>query len=288
MKLHLVDATYELFRAFFGAPPRTAPDGMEVGATVGIAESILGLLRQEDVTHVACATDQVIESFRNKLFDGYKTGEGMEPTLWAQFPLAEEVLTALGVRVWPMVEFEADDALAAGAAQFRDQVEQVQIMTPDKDLAQCVIEDRVVLVDRRRQLTYDEQGVWAKWGVAPGSIPDYLALVGDNADGIPGIPAWGAKSASSVLARYRSLEAIPDNPQEWDVKVRGAKRLAANLAEQRDNATLYRTLATLRTDVDLGCELEDLRWQGADQAALAQCCERLGYPRLLERVHRFR
>ncbi|MFI5369425.1 MAG: 5'-3' exonuclease H3TH domain-containing protein, partial [Spirochaetia bacterium] len=212
MKVHLVDGTYELFRSHFGAPPRKAPDGQEVGATAGLLRSLLMLVTTPGVTHVACAFDHVIESFRNQLYPGYKTGEGVDPALLAQFDLAERAVAALGIVVWPMVEFEADDALAAGASRFKSQpgVEQVVICSPDKDLAQLVSGDKVVCWDRRRDIVLDEQGVVDKFGVRPSSIPDYLALVGDSADGYPGIPLWGGKSASAVLSRFDHLESIPD------------------------------------------------------------------------------
>lgn len=287
MKVHLVDGTYELFRAYYGAPPRTAPDGMEVGATVGLLSSFIALLRDEDTTHVAVAYDHVIESFRNDLFAGYKTGEGIDPALRAQFELAEDATRALGVVVWPMVEFEADDAIAAGAEKWRGRpgVDQVLLCSPDKDLTQCVRGAKVVSFDRRRGIVLDEAGVEAKFGVAPGSIPDYLALVGDSADGIPGIPRWGAKSAAAVLSHYRRLERIPDAVEQWDVQVRGAPALARNLAEMRAEALLYRELATLRTDVELDEELEDLEWRGP-ASGLASFCERLGAPDLVDRVPR--
>ncbi|MEM9874007.1 MAG: 5'-3' exonuclease H3TH domain-containing protein [Myxococcota bacterium] len=270
MKLHLVDGTYELFRAFFGPPPARAPDGREVGAVRGLMRSMAQLLGDPDVTHVAVAFDTVIESFRNELFDGYKTGEGLEPRLKAQFPLAEAAMEAMGLRVFGMVTFEADDAIASAAARWRGEVEQVVLCSPDKDLAQCVRGAHVVLRDRMRRVTTDEDGVRDKFGVSPRSIPDYLALVGDNADGIPGIPRWGAKSTAAVLAHYERLEAIPDDAARWEVAVRGAKGLAANLATARPEALLYRTLATLREDVPLEVNLDDLRWRGprADLEAL--------------------
>ena len=288
MKVHLVDGTYELFRAYYGAPPRSDAEGREVGATIGILSSLASLVREADVTHVAVAFDHVIESFRNELFAGYKTGEGVEPELLAQFELAEDAAQALGLVVWPMVEFEADDAIAAGAAKWRahPQVEQVVLCSPDKDLAQCVDGTRVVCYDRRRQILLDEEGVVAKFGVSPASIPDYLALVGDSADGIPGIPRWGAKSSAAVLARYGHIESIPDDAAAWDVKVRGAATLAENLAGLRSEAALYRQLATLRTDVELVDDLDDLEWQGASRE-LPALCERLGAPDLVDRVGRW-
>jgi 5'-3' exonuclease len=285
--LHLVDGTYELFRAHFGVPSRLDPNGREVGATVGIFQSIARLLREPEVTHVAVAFDRVVESFRNDMFDGYKTGEGMEPVLFAQFDLAERAIAALGVKVWPMIEFEADDALATGAAYFAEKVDKVFVMTPDKDLAQCVLGRHVVMVDRRRELEIDEAGVHAKWGIAPESIPDYLALVGDTADGIPGLKGWGAKSASTVLAQYLHLEEIPASAADWDVKVRSGAKLGETLQSQMDDALLYRQLATLRTDAPIDTELEALRWKGADRSAVEKLAKELGVPRLGERVPRY-
>lgn len=288
MRIHLVDGTYELFRAHFGTPPRRGAGGEEVGATVGMLASLLSLVREEETTHVAVAFDHVIESFRNGLFAGYKTGEGVEPELMAQFPLAEKAAAALGLVVWPMVEFEADDALAAAAARWADSAGQVVVCSPDKDLAQTVRGARVVCFDRRRQITLDEAGVEAKFGVPPCSIPDYLALVGDSADGIPGIPRWGAKSTATVLARYRRIEDIPDDESDWDVRVRGAAALAENLAGSRDDALLYRRLATLRTDVPLAEELGDLEWRGAPRDDLMALLKRLDAENLAERVPRWR
>ncbi len=286
MRLHLVDGTFELFRAHFGAPGSLAPDGREVGATRGLLRSLYALLKEDGVTHVAVAFDQVIESFRNTLFDGYKTGEGLPAELLAQFPLAEEGARALGVVVWPMVEFEADDAIATAAAQWHDdeRVDQVVICSPDKDLAQCVRGKRVVTFDRIRKKEVDEGGVVEKFGVPPASIPDLLALVGDDADGIPGIPRWGAKSAAAVLARYGTLEKIPDDPTEWDVPVRGAATLATQLRENREAAMLYRTLATLRRDVPLTESIDDLEWKGADRAALTAFCTSIGDTGYVERM----
>ncbi len=287
MNLHLLDATYELFRAYFGFPKRQAPDGTEVGATYGIIETTLRLLRQDDVTHVAAATDTVIESFRNDLFDGYKTGAGIEPELMAQFPLAEEALTILGVVVWPLVEFEADDGIATAALRWVDDVEKVVILSPDKDLMQCVVGDRIVSFNRREEKELDEQGVIEKFGIPPVSIPDYLALVGDTADGVPGIPGWGAKSTSTVLARYGRLERIPTSHEEWDVTVRGAARLSGNLEAARDEAMLYRTLTTLRRDVPLAESLDDLEWKGVDQQAYLELCDRYDFGEIRERPHRW-
>jgi len=278
VRVHLVDGTYELFRAFYGAPSQLAPDGSEVGATRALLRSLASLLRQDGVTHVAVAFDHVIESFRNDLYPGYKTGEGIDPALWAQFPLAERASAALGLVVWPMIEFEADDALAAAAARFAADpaVEQVVIASPDKDLTQCVRQSRVVCEDRLRRITLDEAGVIAKFGVPPSSIPDWLALVGDSADGFPGLPRWGAKSASVVLARWRHLEHIPDQASAWEVSVRGAESLAASLRSGRKDAELYRTLATLRTDVPLAESLEDLRWRGPRRDELQSLCAEIG------------
>ncbi len=287
MRLHLLDATYELFRAFFGGgPDRQAPDGRDVKGVVGLIESTLSLLRQPDVTHLAAATDQVIRSFRNDLYDGYKTGEGLDPDIVAQFPLAERALEVLGVVVWKMDEFEADDALAAGAWRFSDDVDRVVILTPDKDLAQCVVGDRVVMFDRRREIVIDEDGVWEKWGVGPESIPDYLGLVGDTADGFPGVPSWGAKSASTLLARYTHLDRIPADAGEWDVKVRGAERLAANLREHREDAALFRHLATLRLDVPIEESLEDLEWQGVLRGPFLAFCDEFGFNDVRNRPHK--
>lgn len=290
MKVHLVDGTYELFRAYYGAPGSTAPDGREVGGTRALMSSLHSLVTTEGATHVAVAFDTVIESFRNELYDGYKTGEGIDPDLFGQFPLAERATAALGITVWPMVEFEADDGIAAGAARYVDdeRVEQVVLCSPDKDLAQCVRGQRVVLLDRRRRKTYDEPGVVEKYGVPPASIPDWLALVGDAADGFPGIPRWGAKSAAAVLTTYEHIERIPDLPSDWTANVRGAKSLAANLAERREEAMLYRTLATLRTDVPLTESLDDLEWKGADRDALTELCKELGDDKFVARVERWR
>ena len=276
MRVHLVDGTYELFRHFYGVPSHRNDAGEEVGATRGVLSSMLALLG-DGATHVGVATDHVIESFRNDLWPGYKDGSGIDPDLKAQFPLLEEVLRALGLTVWAMVEDEADDALASAAAVAGtdDRVDEALICTPDKDLAQCV-GGRVVQFDRRQRLRYDADGVRAKFGVDPESIPDYLALVGDSADGFPGLAGWGAKSAAAVLARYHHLEAIPVAAGQWEVSVRNSPRLAATLAAERDQALLFRTLARLRTDCDVG-RVDDWRWTGPtpDFAAL---CRRLDRP----------
>jgi len=287
MKLHLLDATYELFRAYHAVEPNRAPDGREVAAVGGLIGTTLSLLREPDVTHVAAATDHVIRSFRNDLWPGYKTEEGVPEDLLTQFPLAERALEALGVVVWPMVEFEADDALAAAAARHGEAVEQVVICTPDKDLAQCVSGTRIVQRDRRRAITYDEAGVREKYGVSPTSIPDWLALVGDAADGYPGLRGWGAKSAATVLARWRHLEAIPPDPAAWEVSPRGATRLAATLFTHRKGALLFRRLATLRRDVPLTQSLEDLRWRGVPRDRWLALCDELGFERARERPHRW-
>lgn len=282
MKVHLVDGTYELFRAHFGAFPAVAPDGRSVGAVRGLMQTLLALLSQDDVTHVAVAFDHVIVSFRNELFDGYKTGEGTSEELLAQFDPAEIATEALGIVTWPMVEFEADDAIATAAVRFADdpRVEQVVICSPDKDLMQVVRGDKIVSLDRRREILTDEAGVVEKFGVPPEAIPDYLALVGDSADGIPGVPRWGAKSASTLLARYGNIESIPDSELLWDVKVRGAKSVAGTLAEHRGEAALYKELATLRLDVPLTESLDDLEWKGARQTAYSNLCDELGLDRL--------
>jgi 5'-3' exonuclease len=286
MKVHLVDGTYELFRSFFGAPPSLSPSGQEVGATRGILYSLWALLRSDGVTHVAAAFDHVIESFRNDLYPGYKTSEGIPPELHAQFPLAERALHALGIVVWPMVEFEADDALATAAARWADAdgVEQVVICSPDKDLTQCVRGTQVVCFDRRQQKLFDHMGVVTKFGVPPASIPDYLALVGDTSDGYPGVARWGAKSAAALLARYERVEDIPDDSYHWDVTVRGASALAGSLRASRADAMLFKRLATLRTDAPLPETLDDLRWIGARRAELEALCAELGDEDFTNRV----
>ena len=287
MKVHLVDGTYELFRAYFAMPSLHSPDGRPVGAVRGLLQTLLALLRQDDVTHVACAFDHVIESFRNDLFEGYKTGAGVAQDLLAQFDLAEEATSSLGIVVWPMVEFEADDALATGAASWSDraEVDQIVICTPDKDLTQMVESDRVVCLDRRRNIVLDEPGVEAKFGVPPRSIPDYLALVGDSADGIPGVPRWGAKSVAQVLSRYGHIEMIPNDVSEWDVTPRGAEAMAASFRARRDDALLYKRLATLRVDVPLDESLSDLRWDGVPRRQFKDLCNELGFGQLAEVPH---
>jgi 5'-3' exonuclease len=263
LDVHLVDGTYELFRHYYALPSARAADGREVAAVRGVLASVLGMMKG-GATHIAVATDHVIESFRNELWPGYKTGEGIEPDLWAQFPLLEEVLSSAGIVVWPMVEFEADDALAAAAAAAtRDQrVEQVIICTPDKDLAQCVSGKRIVQLNRRTGVTIDEAGVVQKFGVLPASIPDYLALVGDSADGYPGLKGWGAKSSAAVLAKFLHIESIPLDSGEWHVNAANASALADTLSRERERALLFRTLATLRTDIALFDNVDQLRWSG--------------------------
>ena len=288
MKIHLVDGTYELFRAHYSPRPgRTAPDGRDVKATHGLAQSLIALLNQPDVTHVGVAFDSVIRSFRNDLFDGYKTGDGVEPDLLAQFPLAEQITSALGLTVWPMVEFEADDAIAAAAVRFAqfNSVEQALVCSPDKDLTQVVSGRRVVALDRRKGEVMDEAGVIEKFGVPPAAIPDYLALVGDSADGIPGIPRWGARTTATVLSRYGSIDNIPLDAGDWDVNIRGATALASGLAERMDDALLYRQLARLRLDVPLPETAPDqLRWKGVRLPDLEEFCQSLGLESLLARL----
>ena len=267
MEIHLVDGTYELFRHYFAVPSARDKEGHEVGAVRGVLASVLSMMK-EGATHVAVATDHLIESFRNRLWPGYKTGEGVAQDLLAQFPLLEEVLAAAGIVVWPMIEFEADDALAAGAAKaaLDPRVERVIVCTPDKDLAQCVRGTRVVQLNRRTRAICDERGVVQKFGVPPPSIPDYLALVGDSADGYPGLQGWGAKSSAAVLSKFGHLESIPADFREWQVNVTGASTLAATLARDRDLVMLFRTLATLRTDIPLFEDVDQLRWHGSTPA----------------------
>jgi 5'-3' exonuclease len=276
MEVHLVDGTYELFRHFFGQPPRDADDGEEIGAARGVVLTVMSMLA-EGATHIGVATDHVVESFRNDLWPGYKTGEGIAPELRSQFSVLEDALAALGVVTWPMVELEADDALATAASVVSAdrEVDRVVICTPDKDLAQCVEGERVVQLDRRAGTVIGEDGVWAKFGVSPRSIPDWLALVGDSADGFPGLAGWGKRSASAVLAHYGSIDAIPDDVASWEPAVRaslrGADRLAQRLATDRDQAELFKVLATLRIDPDLLDGAESLRWRGPTPAFAAMC-----------------
>ena len=260
LDIHLIDGTYELFRHYYALPSARDAGGREVAAVRGVLFSVLGMIKQ-GATHIGVATDHVIESFRNDLWPGYKTGDGVEPELLAQFPLLEESLAALGLTVWPMVEFEADDALAAAAGNDA-RVQRVIICTPDKDLAQCVRGTRIVQMDRRTQTIRDEAGVREKFGIPPALIPDYLALVGDSADGYPGLRGWGAKSAAAVLARFGHLEAIPEDWREWQVKVASPAALASTFSRERDRALLFRTLATLRTDIPLFDSVDQLEWKG--------------------------
>jgi 5'-3' exonuclease len=297
VQLHLVDATYELFRAHYAPrPPVLGRDGIVLSGVSGLCDQLLYLLREEGATHVGCATDRVIESFRNDLFPGYKSSAGMPPELLDQFPIAEAAVEALGIVLWPMVEFEADDAIAAAAVRFEDDtvVEKILICTPDKDMAQLVRDERVVLWDRRRGLTYDDAGVKAKWGVPPASIPDWLAVVGDSSDGYPGIPGWGAKGAAAVLTRYGHLDDVPERASAWEVSgVTGgrAMTLAASLRDHWDEAMLYRDLARLRTAEDgvpvRQTDPEELRWDGAPRAEWEAFCEEWGLARLASRPHRW-
>ena len=295
MQVHLVDATYELFRAHFSPrPPVLGREGVVLSGVSGLVEQLCYLLREQGGTHVGAATDRVIRSFRNELYAGYKTELGMDPDLLSQFPIAEAAIEALGVVLWSMLEWEADDAIAAAAERFAadPRVERILICTPDKDMAQCVAGDRIVLWDRRREVIYDEPGVMAKWGVPPSAVPDRLALVGDAADGFPGLPGWGDKSASAVLARYGSLEAIPAQASAWEVPgLRGAPLLAATLRDRMDEALLYRDLARLRTTADgvpiPQADVEELRWPGTDRARWHAFCDEWGLDRLRDRPHRW-
>jgi 5'-3' exonuclease len=291
MKLHLVDATFELFRAFYSRPPRQAPDGRPVNAVQGLIDSMLSLLREPDVTHIGAATDHVIESWRNDLYPGYKSSAGVDPDLLGQFEDAERALEALGMPVWAMVEDEADDAIAAAIERFGDdrRIEQIVICSVDKDLGQLVDGDRIVLRDRMRRVTYDEAGITDKFGVLPHSIPDYLALVGDSSDGFPGLPGWGSKSAAAVLRRWEHLEAIPASALDWDVPLRNASRLAATLDQQRADALLYRRLAILNRDADISATptLDSLAWLGVPRDRFVGLCDELGFDTVRERVHRW-
>ncbi len=291
MDLHFVDATYELFRAHFAPRPAVIGRGGRIlSGVAGLVEQLLFLLREEGATHVGCATDRVIASFRNDLYAGYKTDAGMPPELLSQFPIAERAIEALGLTLWSMLEFEADDAIAAAVARFGDgpAVARILVCTPDKDMAQLVRGERIVLWDRRRHIVYDDAGVRAKWGVAPASIPDWLALVGDAADGFPGLPGWGAKSAAAVLMKFGSLEAIPADPADWKLPVRGADVLAGTLRRQMAEALLYRTLARLRSDAPIPQRKpSELEWRGTPQAAWQAFCDELGLDRLRDRPHRW-
>ena len=289
MKIHLVDGTYELFRAHFGAPPKKSLSGQEVGATLGLIRSMMLLLNDPEVTHVAVAFDHVIESFRNKMYAGYKSSEGVDPIILNQFPLAEAAVKALGLVTWPMVKFEADDAIATAAARFKKikSVKQVVICSVDKDLTQMVERDKVVCWDRRREIVLDEKGVTEKFGVTPESIPDFLALVGDAADGYPGIQGWGEKSTSTVLAKYKHIEEIPSDPNKLDLGLGRATTLLENLKNNYKDALLFRELSTLREDVPLKESLKDLEWKGA-LPRLKKLCQELRDERIPERVTKWR
>jgi 5'-3' exonuclease len=285
MDIYLVDGTYELFRHFFVVPKSADSKGQEIGATRAVLGSVLNMM-ERGTRYVGVATDHVIESFRNDLYLHYKTGAGIEEALFSQFPILEEALQSMGVKVWPMVEFEADDALAAAAVKASDlpEVQKVIICTPDKDLSQCVIGDRIVQLDRMRNTIRNEAGVIEKFGVSPKSIPDYLALVGDTADGYPGLPGWGAKASGTVLGLYGHLENIPKIADQWSSSIRGAKKLAATLQERWDDAILFRKLATLRYDVPVFNSLDELRWRGPSPS-FEETCERLKAKELLKRCN---
>ena len=280
MRVHLIDGTYELFRHYFAVPSHLATDGAEVGAVRGVAFSLLSMIK-DGATHIGVATDHVVESFRNDMWPGYKTGAGIDPALKAQFPILENVLCALGVATWPMVEYEADDGLASAAAQASAYAEQVLICTPDKDLAQCVVGNHVVQFDRRKRMMFDVAGVITKFGVRPESIPDYLALVGDSADGFPGLPGWGAKSAAAVLAKFLHIEQIPPSVADWDLPLRGSAVLAQTLVQQRDAALLFKDLATLRTTCKIDASADALRWRQA-RNDFAEVASYLNAPALAE------
>lgn len=284
MKIYLLDGTYELFRHYFAVPSARDVNGHEIGAVRGVIGSVLSMI-EGGAAHIGVATDHVIESFRNQLYPGYKTSEGVPPDLLAQFPVLETCLKAMGVLVWPMVEFEADDALASAATKATkdEKVEQVLICTPDKDLAQCVAGSRVVQVDRRRETVRDEAGVVAKFGVKPESIPDYLAVVGDSADGYPGIPGWGVKAAALVLSQYPHLESIPRDWQVWHPSIKRARGLSESLFTNWNDAQTFRTLATLRMDVPVFDTVEDLRWKGP-QEDFAEICHQMKTPGVLKRA----
>lgn len=284
MDVHLIDGTYELFRHFFAVPASADANGQEIGAVRGVLTSVLSMI-ERGATHLGVATDHVVESFRNDLYPGYKTSEGVAPELLSQFPILEEALESMGIVVWPMIYFEADDALASAAAKAAqdDRVQQVLICTPDKDLSQCVVGKRVVQLDRRRDLTRDEAGVAAKFGVKPESIPDYLAVVGDSADGFPGVKGWGEKAAALTLSPYPHLEDIPKDWQLWHPSIRRARPLSESLFSAWDDALLFRTLATLRLDVPVFDTVEDLRWKGP-RSGFAKLTERMKAPDLLRRV----
>jgi len=289
MKIHLVDGTYELFRAHFGAPPKKAPNGLEIGATLGLIRSMMLLLSDPQVTHVAVAFDHVIESFRNKMYANYKSSEGVDPIILNQFGLAEKLVSALGMVIWPQVKFEADDAIATAVVKFKKlkSVEQIVICSVDKDLTQMVDGDRVICWDRRREITLNDKGVIEKFGVEPESIPDFLALVGDAADGYPGIKGWGEKSTATVLAKFKHIEDIPKDPKKIPLSLGRAATLVENLQANYKDALLFRELSTLRTDVPLKENLDDLKWIGA-HPRLKKLCEEVGETRIPERVTKWK
>ena len=285
MEIHLVDGTYELFRHYFAVPSHKTSEGIEVAATRGVLGTLVRLL-EDGATHIGVATDHVVESFRNDLFDGYKTGEGTPPEIMSQFPLVEALIEAAGFITFPMIEFEADDALASAAriAKEDSTVNRILICSPDKDLAQCVTDDgRVVQFDRRQEIIYDVTGVRKKFGVSPSSIPDFLALVGDSADGIPGLPGWGAKSSSLILDRYGTIEEIQLDPNKWDVSVRGAGKLAETLSQNFNEAQLYKNLTILREDVPVMSNVSELEWVSPKEH-FTQLCDRLDASKLAERL----
>ena len=290
MDIHIVDGTFELFRAYYGAPPSKTKDGLEVGATRAFIRSMISLIKEPNVTHIGVAFDHVIESFRNDLFDGYKTGDGIEEPLANQFPLVEVASRALGLVTWPMVEFEADDMLASAAVKFAENpdVKRVIICSPDKDLAQVIDGKKIFCYDRIRKKMMDYNKVIEKFGINPESIPDYLALVGDSADGIPGIPRWGAKSSMTVLSKFKTIEQIPEDDKKWGVKVRGASTLATNLKEQMPEAKLYKKLATLRLDVPIEESIQDMAWRGGDKDLAKNFFRQIGGEGILKQVPRWR
>ncbi len=288
VRLHLLDGTYELFRAHYGRKDTViAPDGHDVRATLGILESTLALLREPGVTHLASSFDTVIESFRNEMFPMYKSSAGMDEELLRQFPFAEDALEAIGVVVWRNIEFEADDTIGAAAVRWVDDVEQVVICSPDKDMCQVVVADRIVTYNRREQKIIDEEGVMEKFGIRPESIPDYLALVGDTADGVPGLPGWGARSSSAVLSRFPRLELIPPDPDDWGVTVRGSAKLAATLADNQEAVYLFRELTTLRLDAPIDETLDDLEWKGVPEERFREFSDRMGFDADSINVHRW-
>ena len=289
VQVHLVDGTYELFRSHYGQPPRIAPDGMHVSAVRGLIQTLLSMLKTDQTTHIAVAFDSEVESFRNEIFPEYKDGSSTPEELKMQFLLAERTVSALGIVCWPMREFEADDALGAAAAKYSKDplVERVVICSPDKDLPQVVRGKKIVCLDRRRNQIFDEDGVKNKFGVSPESIPDYLGLMGDTSDGIPGIPKWGAKSSSTLLARYHSIDQIPSDYRLWDVTVRSAAALSLSLEGHRKEAALYKDLATLRLDVPILETVSDLEWKGAHPGMFPQLCKEIGMENLSQQPHRW-